>query len=188
MKKKIPTFLFGDFNIDVLKYGQSNPVSEYIDLLFSYGFLQTITKPTLVDHCLTNSTNLTHKSQILTQLLSDHFPILYSIDSQNNHKPSKYSEGRIFSDTNIKKFKEALHSINWNFIYTLNDTQQAYDYFSETFFALYDIYLPVIKKRFDINYNKIDPWFTNGLLTSRREKLKLDKKAAQTRNVSDINK
>ncbi len=32
-------YLFGDFNIDLLKYSSSNQVAEYIDLLFSFGFL-----------------------------------------------------------------------------------------------------------------------------------------------------
>ncbi|MFO0003632.1 MAG: endonuclease/exonuclease/phosphatase family protein, partial [bacterium] len=32
-------YLFGDFNIDILKYSVSSQVAEYIDLLFSFGFL-----------------------------------------------------------------------------------------------------------------------------------------------------
>ncbi len=55
-------FLYGDFNIDVLKYNSSTQVAEYIDLLFSFGFLQIVTKPTrvsdtsatLINHVLTN--------------------------------------------------------------------------------------------------------------------------------------
>ena len=37
--------IVGDFNLDALKY-LVNQVTEYIDLLFSFGFLQLIMKPT----------------------------------------------------------------------------------------------------------------------------------------------
>ncbi len=58
----IPTRILGDFNIDVLKYDSNPHVSEYVDLLFSFGFLQVLTKPTrcsansatLIDHVLSN--------------------------------------------------------------------------------------------------------------------------------------
>ena len=35
-------FLFGDFNLDALKYNIIGNVTENIDMLFSYGFLQIV--------------------------------------------------------------------------------------------------------------------------------------------------
>lgn len=62
---KVPLYVLGDFNIDILKYSNINNfvAKRYIDMLTSYGLLQLITKPTrctsnsvtLLDHILTNS-------------------------------------------------------------------------------------------------------------------------------------
>jgi len=49
------SLLFGDLNLDVLKYKQCNIVTEYIDTLFCHGFIQSITKTTRV-------TNHTYRS------------------------------------------------------------------------------------------------------------------------------
>ena len=56
-------YILGDLNIDVLKYNSCNFTRDYVELLFSYGLLQVITKPTrcslnsatLIDHVITNS-------------------------------------------------------------------------------------------------------------------------------------
>lgn len=85
--KNLPSYIFGDINLDALKYGNCNKVTNYIDLLFSNGFRQIVTLPTrcgtnsasIIDHCITNSTSFSHKTQILTTLLSDNFPIISTI-------------------------------------------------------------------------------------------------------------
>ena len=77
--------LFGDLNLDALKYGIIKNVTEYIDLLFSYGFLQLVLKPTrctphsasVIDHILSNSQMDSFESIILLSKMSDHFPIFY---------------------------------------------------------------------------------------------------------------
>ena len=56
-------YILGDTNLDVLKYGKCDFVTEFIDKLFSFGLLQIITKPTrctphsasIIDHIITNS-------------------------------------------------------------------------------------------------------------------------------------
>ena len=39
----------GDFNIDLLKFGSHNKISDYLDYIFSHGFISTIYKPTSTD-------------------------------------------------------------------------------------------------------------------------------------------
>ena len=192
--RNVPIFLFGDINIDVLKYGSCKQVSNYVDLMFSYGFIQTITRPTrcclnsstLIDHCITNSTNFSHSSQIITTLISDHFPILYSINLNYKRPKQKFNESKNFSNENIENFLIALSSLNWDLFYSLNSTQDACDLFYENFTSLFNIYFPTIKKRFNSKYDKIDPWFTKGLLISRRKKILLDKTAAKHRTPENI--
>ncbi len=47
-----PVYILGDLNLDLLKYNESNIVKNYVDMLFSFGFLQLILKPT---RCTPNS-------------------------------------------------------------------------------------------------------------------------------------
>jgi exonuclease III len=65
-------FIVGDFNLDVVNYSSNIRVSDYVDLLFSYGVLQIVTKPTrctsnsatIIDHILTNTSQPCFKSVI----------------------------------------------------------------------------------------------------------------------------
>ena len=46
--------LFEDFNIDLLKHDRHNDTATLLDLVYSYGFLPIITKPTrITDHTQT---------------------------------------------------------------------------------------------------------------------------------------
>ena len=61
-ERKICYFL-GDLNIDLLKYEEHRPTSEFLDLIYSYNVFPLISKPTritsntatLIDHILTNN-------------------------------------------------------------------------------------------------------------------------------------
>jgi len=61
----VSTYICGDFNLDVLKYSEISKVCDYVDIMFSFGFLQIITKPTrctsnsatLIDHIFSNNSN-----------------------------------------------------------------------------------------------------------------------------------
>ena len=175
--------LVGDFNLDALKYNLVNQVTEYIDLLFSYGFLQLIMKPTrctphsasLIDHVLTNSKADIFESAILTSNISDHFPIIFFSEISSQPHSKKLIKFRDFSDTNVQKFTSSLRSINWDFLNSFDNTQVAYDHFSETFFSLYNLYFPECSKYLNKNLHSIFPWMTKGLLVSRSKKLLLHK-------------
>ena len=65
--------------------------------------------------------------------------------------------------------------MSWNNVLSSDDPQLAYDNFLDTFTSLYDIHIPLISKKFNRNIHKIEPWFTAGLLVSRRNKINLTK-------------
>ena len=56
----------GDFNLDLLKFGIHVPTEEFIDAMFSFGLVPTITKPTrtqgntatLIDNLFTSSVGM----------------------------------------------------------------------------------------------------------------------------------
>ena len=80
-------FIYGDFNLNIL-YLSNKFITEYVETIFLYGFLQLITRPTtvsgnsatLLDHILTNSTLNCHNTFIICSRLSDHFPVIHQIN------------------------------------------------------------------------------------------------------------
>lgn len=73
--------IMGDMNIDLLIYSKHKKTNDYLDTIFSLGYLPVVTKPTrvcpstatLIDHMYTNS--LTHQltpAIVLTDV-TDHF-------------------------------------------------------------------------------------------------------------------
>jgi hypothetical protein len=101
----------GDLNINVLKYDSNQLAQDYVDLLFSYGLLQVITKPThlsntsatLIDHVITAPKSNFCNSAILTSRLSDHFPIIYILDSPKIRACEKFVTFRDYSQANMSK-------------------------------------------------------------------------------------
>ena len=97
-------YIFGDFNLDILKLEENKFISEYVDTLFSYGFLQIITKPTrvsdnsatLIDHILTNSPCEQFNSYILCHHISDHFPIIHNLNLKKAKSNKANSKPEIF--------------------------------------------------------------------------------------------
>ena len=76
---KCKIHLMGDFNLDLLKFELHKPTEEFIDAMFSYGLVPTITKPTrtqgkaatLIDNIFTSSVSV-NLSGILLNDISDH--------------------------------------------------------------------------------------------------------------------
>ena len=178
-----PTYIFGDTNIDCLKYGTCANSTNYVDMLFSLGMLQIVSKPTrctnssatLIDHVITNSVSDLYDTIILISQLSDHFPVLHFLSCSRQRSSPKLIASRDFSDANLSKFKTSLSAMGWNDVTSLSDPQLAFNNFSENFTTLYDLHFPLISKKFNKNFHKIEPWITSGLLTSRRKKIELEK-------------
>jgi len=194
--KKHPVYLFGDFNIDLLKYGNDSLANEYIELLYSAGFIQTIIRPTrcsprsatLIDHVVTNDISGSHCSRIITTKISDHFPILYVLKCKRMPCEKKIIQSRDFSKRNIETFKNNLQNINWNVLKDFQDVDDSYNYFLENFNDLYNLFFPIKTIKPNKNIHPTEPWFSNGLLKSRSEKQRLDKLAASAPSAENISR
>ena len=176
-------YLLGDFNINVLKYTSCEQAKEFIDLLFSFGLLQVVTKPTrctpnsatLIDHVLSTPRSSFFETAIITNKISDHFPIIHFLDSAKNRTTHKAIVSRDFSAANCQRFKELLHGFSWNSVRECTDAQEAFSLFNNTFLGLYESHFPIVSTKFNRNLHCIEKWFSKGLLTSRVNKLKLSK-------------
>jgi Reverse transcriptase (RNA-dependent DNA polymerase) len=189
----IPTYIVGDFNLDILKFNSCENCTDYINNLFLHGFLQIVSRPTrctntsatLLDHILTNDIRVNYDTCILLSKMSDHFPVISFLNSEP--KPSnEYIVTRFLTEPNILRFKENLSNINWSHVTDCIDTQLSYDLFSETFLDLYNLHFPITRVKLNRNIHKLEQWFTQGLLVSRRRKLYLAKCAIKSPSI--INK
>jgi len=175
------TFLMGDLNLDALKYGSNQQVTSYIDSLFTSGFIQTITKPTrctnhsatLIDHAITNITQTTYTSHILTSKISDHFPFITFTEITSPRLKKKTHTFRNFSTDNINSFNQALLNMSWQNVTSSPCSDTAFNAFDETFTHLHDLHFSPKTVKFNINFHKLEPWMSKGLLISRKTKLKL---------------
>ena len=187
-------YIYGDFNLDVLKVTENKFIANYVDTIFSFGFLQLVLNPTrisnnsatLIDHILTNSVSNDYDSYIICLDISDHFAILHQLNFDKPKLLPFMADTRNFSAENIKRFKTAMNSYNWDHVMSVNCTQAAYNNFITTFTALFNAFFPIKKTKFNRNFNSIEPWMSGGILTSRRQKNTLY--AASLRSPSTTSK
>lgn len=194
------TMIFGDFNLCLLKYETCRFTEQFVDCMFSSGFIQLISHPTRVAHTRGNSSatlidqiwsNDLHdsiSSSILTTYDSDHFPVNTFLKSQKKIKEMpKFITGRNFSETNIRNFQLALQNFSFDEVYIEMDTQSCYDKFHALFYELYEQHFPLITTRFDKNFHRVEKWMTLGLMNSRLNKIRLEKICADTPSEENRN-
>ena len=111
----------GDFNIDLLKYNSHDKTNNYVDNLFTQGFLPLITKPTrvtstsatLIDHIYTNNICKASISGIILTDVADHFGIFYCVQCKPTQSKNAIIKKRSFSERNVKLFKSYLDEMNF---------------------------------------------------------------------------
>ena len=99
---------------------------------------------TVIDHFFTGFfTDTVFKTAILKTDISDHFPIWYlsqySLPQENTDKNAFICKITCNSEC-IKSFKQKLYEIGWNEIETLQNPNEAYKIFLQTFFTLSENY------------------------------------------------
>jgi hypothetical protein len=95
--------LMGDFNIDLLKYNTHDRTNDFIDNIFSQGFLPLIHKPTritdfsetLIDHIYSNNLLAKSTSGIIITDLSDHFGIYHMVQNKSRNYKGQVATKRI---------------------------------------------------------------------------------------------
>ena len=186
MIKHRKTLFAGDLNINVLDYESNKKVQHFLSSMFQYNMIPTINKPNRVtrntapaiDHIITNTviSGIQHRSGIIKTDVSDHFPIVFALNTCEKSKPEDKAQciyKRIYEEEQIELFKHELSHIEWNkIIKTLYNPNTAYESFFDILFKTYDKYFP--KVRIKIKAKTIqNPWITKGITKSSRKKQKL---------------
>jgi hypothetical protein len=180
-KSKKTCALLGDFNIDLIKYGNHAEISSFYDQISSHGFRPLILQPTritstsatLIDNIFINDLSCTSKGGNITTSISDHliqFSQIDLFDSPPHIKKSDKSKRnwRIF---NKREFAEELGNTNWDDLNDPNDdTDTTFTKFYNKTTKLLDEMAPykkLTKKELSLQYK---PWITTGILTSMKKR------------------
>ena len=129
-------YLIGDFNLDLMKHETHSITAQFVEVIFSYGLVPLITKPTritahsatLIDNIFTNNTNVLSKNGLIISDLSDHFPI-YSVIATDHHskKGRHHIIVRDINEMRIQDFKSKLANIDWTSNKNASNTHAIYD-------------------------------------------------------------
>ena len=95
-KESKQTFLFGDLNVDLLKYDHHAPTNEFVDSLSFHMFLPHIIQPTrvnsnyktLIYNIFFNILGPDSLSENLTAIVSDHLPQFVNASNIFSNSPS----------------------------------------------------------------------------------------------------
>ncbi len=77
--------------------------------------------------------------------------------------------------TNIENFRSQLNNLSWHSVLNSTDVNTSLELFGNDFKTLFDLNFPTKTIRFNENTHKINSFMTQGLLTSRNNKIRLHK-------------
>ena len=198
-KTKLPCLIAGDFNIDLMKYGIHTATNNYVDNLLLQNFFPTIFMPTrldvntatVIDHIYyspgsKSSSNYIHSGNFWCDV-TDHLPNYFML--VNHSKLPKKEQPRfvrLFSESNIKKFKDQIRNVDWLDTYSATDTDTAFDNFECMLTTCFNDCFPLV--RLSRKHARDKKWMTAGIATSCRTKHRLFKKWMKSHNPNDEQK
>ena len=173
--------IMGDFNVDLLKFETHAKTSEYLESIFSHGFLPVISKPTrvttssatLIDHMYTNLVTSSYHSGIIINDVADHFGTFCLFEGKSKRNKQVITEHRSFCPENVSTFNSKLSETDFREILNITCPNKAYNAFLKLYLKVFNESFPLKKKKVIAKYIKRQPWFTSGLLTSSINKSKL---------------
>ena len=178
---KHDVYILGDMNIDFLKCHTHPETDDYINMIFTHGFLPIITKATritdhsatLIDHIYTNANLETVTAGIALFDISDHLPIFAYID-KSVRRQTKRVYYRDYSTFDRKLYIKDLNEINWEHISdSCLDLHEKTSKVIEIIQTITDRHAPMKlasrSKRKQLN----KPWITAAILKSIKHKQKM---------------
>ena len=183
-------YLLGDYNIDLLQADKHTSSQEFLDILYSYHLIPSITKPTrvtkksatLIDNIFSNDIGSNKKlyNGILFSDITDHYPIFHIDYSCSVTTSDSLIKKRIYSPSNIANFSSALCNHNWDHVLENNDPQSAYSSFIKDYTDMYNTHFPL--KSYKIGYKTRKTWLSEGMKNSIKTKNRLYRRQKITKN------
>ena len=162
--------------VDLLKLNVHSKTENYLENIFTGGFLPTRVTPstaTLIDHIYTNDISNTDQSGIIITDVADYFGVFYISKNKQARSIQYKMKKRIITEDKINKFKENLSKIDFSSIHQIMCPNEAYSKFIEIYSAEFDKSFPLVDFTAQSKNIKREPWFTSALFISSKTKSKL---------------
>ena len=179
--EKKTCYLMGDWNINLLSYDSHEDTSSFVDMMYSYGFLPLINRPTrvtkssatIIDNIFSNESaaSINSSQGILVTDISDHFPVFHISKCFNDPDEKIFVTKRSFTEKNKDKFVAELGRIDWEGLLEIQDAQMVFSRFHKLYCEAFNKHFPLRKVK--INRSKNKPWITNELKEMINHKNKL---------------
>lgn len=177
----LPVLIQGDFNINLFNLNDlSSHASTLLDMLTPFGYIQTINRATriqgpsatLLDHCyIKDLMPRLISSGVVSIDLSDHYGTFTTIKIDKIKKTyTPTPKKRLINETTKRSFFNALSSLSWVEVTTLDDPSLAYSKFLEIFLLHYNLNFPWVINHSNKKYIPQQPFMTPGLLRCRAVK------------------
>ena len=171
-------YIMGDYNINLLNVDSHNLSSEFLNLMYSFAFFPVINKPTriskntssLIDNIFCNDIieNVLFNGILYTDI-SDHLPIFSIINkSKTKCDTDKFVHKRIYNSINNQKFCNMMERVDWNFVLSSVNCQQAFSAFYDKFKQCYESCFP--KQKIRLGYHNRKIWLSKGLKNFHQNK------------------
>ena len=181
----------GDFNIDLLKSPMRPLNKDFVDLISSHGFLPKITFPThFTDHSATLIDNflckLSHdysatSAGIFTEKLSDHQAYFLSLDFlQSRRRPSHRITITKQPVNFFSCFRDELERINFSEMLTSDDPHENLALLSNALDNVMSKLTVTKTVTFNKYKHKKNPWITQGIIISIKNRDKLFRRLKRT--------
>ena len=124
MKSSKLFYAIGDFSLNVLDYSKNEKVTKFLSLIFEYGLVSVINKPTrvtkntatAVDDIIANSPlHRTINKGIIKLNISDHFPIFLIAETERRMTPEgkKQITKHLANNKTKETLKNDLKEMSW---------------------------------------------------------------------------
>ena len=177
----------GDFNLDIMKLNECNQVSDYVDVMSSYGFINSFDIPTYVspitnsdssclDH-LWHNLSIDNKNFVIGPNLADHYAISSLFNKNIDHKPKSF-QFRDFSLVSRERFSSNM-DVEFSAFSPPTHNVDVYTKYLERFlFEMLRKYFPL--KRKTITSKRLRaPWLCADIMVCIHKKHKWHKMAKQ---------
>ena len=177
-------FVSTDQNFDLLNCNTHNNTLVLLNNITSLGFIPAATKPTRITHktatlidniYIKTKHTKQHKSGIVTTDLSDHLPVIYTIDiCLRKHYKIKYKRRPQLSHEHLNQISQEWDSIDWRFLTSI-PLQEAFSIFHTRLLSTLDSHAPVTERT--NGKHNYQPWLSKGIIKSIHKKERLYKQS-----------
>ena len=183
-RRNTDCIITGDFNINLLNVDSRSLFSEYLDLIYSFSFIPSVTLPTrlsrrnatLIDHifikCSQSIDNI--NGGVLVSNISDHFMPFISFNKCVSYITQPKSVNIQVSDSiSINNFINSIKNVDFTSIVDSSleaDTNITYSFIHSQIETCLKTHLPLKNVKFQKYKHKINPWITSGILRSLQKR------------------